>query len=153
VTRIFDSPVTDVSEYVLDRWSLETPWEFPCFYHAPCHDSLHDKGAALLGSHGFQVTPVPHCCSQAGTLALSRPDISHNMLVRKQGALARENGITRETRPEILTNCPSCLQGLGRVTGVQPVHLAEALARAMGGDDWKARHLAKMAASMEKVTF
>jgi Fe-S oxidoreductase len=151
--QIFDSPVQDVSEYVLTHSPQPLSQGSPCFYHAPCHDSLKDTGAALLQTHGFQVTPVPHCCSQAGTLALSRPDISHHMLVRKQVALALSEGVITETRPKILTNCPSCLQGLGRLAGVRPVHLAEALAMAMGGEHWKTRHLDEWTDSVEKVTF
>ena len=174
VARIFEGPVTDVSEYVLDRCSPSAPFSPPCLYHPPCHDSLKDRGATLLKTHGFDVTPVPHCCSQAGTLALSRPDISHSMLVRKQAAvtLVEPSGahpagqrpapnltatqishLEEKTGGIILTNCPSCLQGLGRLNRVTPLHLAEALARMMGGDDWKTRDLPEFAGSMEKVTF
>ncbi|WP_024334481.1 DUF3683 domain-containing protein [Desulfotignum balticum] len=153
VAQIFEAPVTDVSEYVLDRWTLPEPPATPCFYHAPCHDSLKDKGTALLKTHGFTVTSVPHCCSQAGTMALSRPDISHNMLVRKQDALTLAGHVTQKPRARILTNCPSCVQGLGRLTGVTPVHLAEALAEAMGGSLWKNKRLDELTRSREIVTF
>ena len=58
-------------------------------YHAPCHDSLDGAaGHVLDGIGGFgQLTPVPHCCSEAGTLALSRPDITDDMLHRKREAM------------------------------------------------------------------
>jgi Fe-S oxidoreductase len=151
--QIFDSPVQDVSDYVLKKSPQPLSPGSACFYHAPCHDSLKANGAALLRTHGFQVTPVPHCCSQAGTLALSRPDIGHHMLVRKQEALARAEGVITDACPKILTNCPSCLQGLGRLAGVRPVHLTEALAMATGGDRWKTRHLDELTDSVEKVTF
>jgi hypothetical protein len=38
----------------------------------------------------------------------------------------------------ILTNCPSCLQGLGRnrPLGVEARHLAVALAERMSGEGW-----------------
>jgi hypothetical protein len=96
------------------------------------------------------------------------------MLVRKQAAMALvepSNAHLPGQRPApnltatqmsqleekaggiILTNCPSCLQGLGRLNRVTPVHLAEALARIMGGDDWNTRDLLESAASVEKVTF
>ncbi len=151
--RIFDAPVTDVSEYVLKGWHFSDVPESACLYHAPCHDSLKDRGTALLKSEGFDVTPVPHCCSQAGTLALSRPDISHNMLVRKQEALFLPKRSSGNTPVKLLTNCPSCVQGLGRLTGVKPVHLAEELAMALGGPQWKARPVREWTASMEMVTF
>ncbi|MEX1299039.1 MAG: DUF3683 domain-containing protein [Desulfotignum sp.] len=151
--QIFGSLVQDVSEYVLEKSPQPLSHGSLCFYHAPCHDSLKNRGTALLETHGFQVTPVPHCCSQAGTLALSRPDISHHMLVRKQKALALADGFITETAPRILTNCPSCLQGLGRLAGVTPVHLAETLAVAQGGDQWQKQDLAGLTDAVEKVTF
>ncbi len=154
VAQIFDSPVVDVSEYVLNQWTPPEPPACACFYHGPCHDSLKDRGTELLKTHGFDVTPVPHCCSQAGTLALSRPDISHNMLIRKQEAFTLvEDRISQNAPAKMLTNCPSCVQGLGRLTGVEPVHLAEELAVAMGGSHWKTRRLQAVAASMKTVTF
>ncbi len=151
--RIFDGPVIDVSEYVMKGWDGSDLPESACLYHAPCHDSLKDRGTALLKVKGFDVTPVPHCCSQAGTLALSRPDISHNMLVRKQEALALPDRFNGRAPIKILTNCPSCIQGLGRLNRVKPVHLAEELAMAMGGSQWKEKPLHEWTASVEKVTF
>ena len=56
---------------------------------------------------------VPHCCGEAGTLALSRPDIARAMRSRKAVAFqsaARETG----TEKIVLTNCPACLSGLGK---------------------------------------
>ena len=46
------------------------------------------RGAAVLAGAGARVATVPHCCSEAGTLALSRPDITDAMLHRKRAALA-----------------------------------------------------------------
>jgi Fe-S oxidoreductase len=80
---------------------------------------------------------VPHCCSEAGTLALSRPDITDAMLHRKRAALvealpAEGGGAT------VLTNCPSCVQGLGRnaALGARAKHVAVALAERMSGPQW-----------------
>jgi Fe-S oxidoreductase len=86
-------------------------------------------------------------------MALSRPDISHNMLVRKQDVLTLAGNVTQKPPSRILTNCPSCVQGLGRLTGVTPVHLAEALAEAMGGRLWKNKRLDELTRSREIVTF
>jgi len=80
---------------------------------------------------------VPHCCSEAGTLALSRPDITDAMLHRKRAALLEVLG-PAGGRATVLTNCPSCLQGLGRngALGARPQHLAVALAERLGGLAW-----------------
>ncbi len=87
---------------------------------------------------GIDAAVVPHCCSEAGTLSLSRPDITDAMLHRKTAAL-REALATRPAGAVLLTNCPSCLQGLGRnaALGAEPRHLAVELARALTGEHWR----------------
>jgi Fe-S oxidoreductase len=85
-------------------------------------------------------------------LALSRPDIAHKLLLRKKVALA---ALADEAKPTpLVTNCPSCLQGLARHEhpGASPVHLAVLLARATGGEGWQ-DHLAKAMARAEVVNF
>jgi len=62
-------------------------------YHAPCHDSLDSRGAALFAAAGATIGVVPHCCSEAGMLALSRPDITGAMLHRKRAALAEARAV------------------------------------------------------------
>ena len=54
----------------------------------------------------------------------------------------------------ILTNCPSCVQGLGRNhdMGVEPKHIAVALAEKHSGPDWMERFLAQ-AAKAQAVLF
>ncbi len=156
---VFDADIRDISGYLLER-GLEIEDSVPCLYHAPCHDSLKENAHGMLTTAGMDITCVPYCCSEAGTLALSRPDISHAMFLRKQDALAKinGNGINRKGLnggvkvTKILTNCPSCVQGLGRQNGVEPVHLAEELARLTGGRDW-IRKFREMARSPEVVTF
>ncbi len=88
---------------------------------------------------------VPHCCSEAGTLSLSRPDITDSMLHRKREAF--EQAIGNAKKATVLTNCPSCVQGLGRnrAVGVQPLHIAVALAERYSGAKWKAQFLAQVA--------
>jgi Fe-S oxidoreductase len=92
------------------------------------------------------VTSVPHCCSEAGTLTLSRPDITDKMLHRKQDAFAE----ARREHPGasvVLTNCPSCVQGLGRnePQGFRAQHLAVALAEKLSGPGWLERFRAQAA--------
>jgi FAD/FMN-containing dehydrogenase/Fe-S oxidoreductase len=145
--KLFGGRIVDVVRYAEEAGlRLEGGGEF--LYHAPCHDSLDGKAREVLvkiGGFG-KVEAVPHCCSEAGTLALSRPDITDAMLHRKRGAFAevlhdRPRGAT------VLTNCPSCVQGLGRnaALGVTPKHLAVALAEGMSGAAWRDRFLAQAA--------
>jgi FAD/FMN-containing dehydrogenase/Fe-S oxidoreductase len=138
--RIFGCTVQDVAKYALDR-GLAVTVEAPVgryLYHTPCHDSLDGAGRAVLAKlAGIAAETVPHCCSEAGTLALSRPDITDAMLHRKTEALR----LALSTRPDgavLLTNCPSCVQGLGRnaALGAEPRHIAVELARALSGEGW-----------------
>ena len=143
VTNIFDAPLVDVTEFVVDR-GYDGQLQVPCFYHQPCHDSLDGKGEALLAKITPQgVIAIPHCCSEAGTLALSRPDIAAAMLERKKSALSEQMPKTGDAL--LLTNCPACINGLGRQQMTPPRHLAVALAQAHNAD-WKkiaAQHLAQ----------
>jgi Fe-S oxidoreductase len=150
--EIFQAPVVDVARFALDR-GLEVRLPGSYLYHPPCHDSLDGKAEAALAGLGARVETVPHCCSEAGTLSLSRPDITDAMLHRKRSALAE----ALEARPRgavILTNCPSCLSGLGRSAsaGAEPRHLAVELARALSGDDWREAFRAQ-AARAQTVRF
>lgn len=139
---IFGCEVQDLARYALARGLAERtrrgapPGGF--LYHAPCHDSLDGQGPAVIEKlTGATAQPVPHCCSEAGTLALSRPDITDAMLHRKRAALG-EAMAERPGGAVMLTNCPSCVQGLGRnaALGAAPRHLAVELARALSGERW-----------------
>ena len=127
-THIFDAPVMDVASFVMDS-GFEVRLSAPCFYHQPCHDSLDGRGEALLKKISPQgVVSVPHCCSEAGTLALSRPDIAAAMLDRKKRELKKY--LPKTNAHQLLTNCPACINGLGRQQLTPPQHLTVALAEA-----------------------
>jgi FAD/FMN-containing dehydrogenase/Fe-S oxidoreductase len=149
VDQIFDCPVEDICGYVLNHQKNPLHPDQSYFYHEPCHNSLKQTAPQVFATHGIQVTRIPFCCSEAGTMSLSRPDISHNMLVRKQRALAL---VQTEKDKKIVTNCPSCLQGLGRLPGLTPVHLAVELATLSQKNLWQ-KKLKDLAGSCEIVTF
>jgi len=130
--------VVDVAAYLAERGvHIEGTGEY--LYHAPCHDSLDGRANTVLAQLGGfgNVQSVPHCCSEAGTLSLSRPDITDSMLHRKREAFVEAIGEGKKAT--VLTNCPSCVQGLGRSreVGVRPLHIAVALAEKLGGSGWK----------------
>jgi len=145
--------VVDIAGYLLER-GLRLEGEGDYLYHTPCHDSLDGKADNVLvqlGGFG-QVKTVPHCCSEAGTLALSRPDITDAMLRRKREAFVEAIG--QGNQATVLTNCPACVQGLGRSrdVGVEPLHIAVALARKLSGQDWQ-KEFAQQAARAAAVAF
>ncbi len=143
---LFGGRLVDVSAFAAER-GLQLEGSGDYLYHAPCHDSLDGKATELMARLGgfSRVEPVGHCCSEAGTLALSRPDITDAMLHRKREALAEALGGERSAT--ILTNCPSCVQGLGRnrSMGITPQHLVVALAERLSGAGWLERFRAQAA--------
>ncbi len=145
--------VVDVAAYLLER-GVHVDGAGDYLYHAPCHDSLNggaEKVLAELGGFG-RVQAVPHCCSEAGTLSLSRPDITDSMLHRKREAFVEAIG--EGNRVTVLTNCPACVQGLGRSrnVGVKPLHIAIALAEKLSGSEWK-KQFGEQAAHATAVAF
>jgi FAD/FMN-containing dehydrogenase/Fe-S oxidoreductase len=135
--------IVDVSGYLAETGLKLDGAVENALYHAPCHDSLDGKATQVLTQIGGfgTVSAVDHCCSEAGTLSLSRPDISDALRSRKRDALVETIAEKMpETRPTILTNCPSCLQGLSRSRDlVTPKHIAVALAEKHSGKDWQKR--------------
>ncbi|MEE9904758.1 MAG: DUF3683 domain-containing protein [Chlorobium sp.] len=135
--KLFGGRIMDAAAYALEK-GLRLGGDGKYLYHAPCHDSLGGKAVETLRKFGGfgSVEAVPHCCSEAGTLALSRPDITDAMLHRKRDAIRDAmNGTPHQV---ILTNCPSCVQGLGRNMdlGIEPKHLVVALAEKHSGAGW-----------------
>jgi FAD/FMN-containing dehydrogenase/Fe-S oxidoreductase len=135
--------VVDATAYMFER-GLKIQGEGNYLYHAPCHDSLDGKATGVLKKIGGfgTLTTVPHCCSEAGTLSLSRPDITDSMLDRKREAFAK---VLNGEKGTVLTNCPSCLQGLGRNKGlgITSMHIVVALAEKHSGPEWKKKFLAQ----------
>jgi D-lactate dehydrogenase (cytochrome) len=151
--QLFGGRVVDIARYALER-GLRLPTDDATYlYHAPCHDSLDGKAPEVLAQlGGGQLHPAPHCCSEAGTLALSRPDISDALLHRKRESLAE--ALPACAQRTVLTNCPSCVQGLGRNRdlGISPLHMAVALAERHSGPEWMKKFLAQ-AAKATAITF
>ncbi len=139
--KIFGAPVQDLARFALARGfaAPSARGTERYLYHTPCHDSLDGQGPEVLSKlGGIAVETVPHCCSEAGTLALSRPDITNAMLHRKSAAIRDALAARPGQEAVLLTNCPSCLQGLGRNTalGIEVRHVAVDLARAISGEHW-----------------
>ena len=151
--KIFGCPVVDVARWVAGRGIRLDRSGGTFAYHAPCHDSLDGTGPQVLSSVlGIEAQTVPHCCSEAGTLALSRPDITEAMRHRK--SVATKEMLAGTDGAVLLTNCPSCLQGLGRNvdSGAKARHIVVELARRLSGDDWLDR-LRERAGSAQAIRF
>ncbi|TYT73901.1 DUF3683 domain-containing protein [Desulfobotulus mexicanus] len=153
-TNIFNCPVRDVSRFVMEK-GLEVPKEESLrLYHAPCHDSMEGNAIRLFReTSGETLKDTPHCCSEAGTMALSRTDITNRMRLRKHSTLQRTlKGLDSSEPPVLLTNCPSCIQGLGRNMdlGIIPRHITEELALRIGGLQWE-KELKRLLANTDAI--
>ena len=152
--EIFECGIDDISHYVLEKsdWQYGPKQNVQALYHTPCHDSFEGEGSSLLKRFYNSVESIPNCCSEAGTLAISRPDISYAMLERKRESIAEK--IIPGKKMLMATNCPSCLSGLGRNSdlNIEPKHMAVLLAETLGGKYWK-DEFSSLVARSEKVTF
>lgn len=154
----------DIHEYLMEQGvSINRSDGARFVYHDPCHSPMktHDPlavGAKLLGA---EMTPSDRCCGEAGTFAVSRPDIATQVRFSKQRELeanietARAGGDGDNSKVRLLTSCPSCKQGLSRyrdTTGLDAEYIVEVLANELIGTDWKESFINEMnAGAIERV--
>jgi Fe-S oxidoreductase len=121
-------------------------------YHDPCHTPMKTQQPLKVVNQlmGQPVDLNERCCGEAGTLAVTRPDVSTQVRFRKeqemrQGAdRLRADGFNGEVK--ILTSCPSCLQGLARYdddAGTSADYIVVELARHLLGKNWLADYVAQ----------
>jgi Fe-S oxidoreductase len=90
------------------------------------------------------------CCGEAGTLAVTRPDIATQVRFRKEEEMRRGAAQLRDGdadgKVKILTSCPSCLQGLARFgpdAGVEADYIVVEMARRLLGANWMENYVTK----------
>jgi Fe-S oxidoreductase len=119
-------------------------------YHDPCHSpmKIHDAELVVKALTGQKALASKSCCGESGTLAISRPDISTQLRLKKRESLQEAQAAAQSGDPEqhvkVLTSCPSCLQGLARFepdTGMSADYLVVELANQLLGHDWQGRYL------------
>ncbi|MBF0309105.1 MAG: DUF3683 domain-containing protein [Magnetococcales bacterium] len=136
----------DAHEYLLAKGIVlaDKPGRPPFLYHDPCHSPTTGGKPLEVASRlmGAKAIVSERCCGEAGTFAVSRPDIAIQTRFRKEeDLLAGAAQCQREgaLHGQVLTTCPSCYQGLSRyapTTGLQARFMVEALAEARLGEDW-----------------
>jgi Fe-S oxidoreductase len=147
----------DIHEYLLEKGiRLDGRQESQYLYHDPCHTPMKVyngvKTATVL--MGKPVLLSDRCCGEAGTLAVTRPDVSTQVRFRKQQEI--EAGIAAVGgKAKLLTSCPSCLQGLHRYredAGSEAEYIVVELVRRLLGDDWQKKYIdAANAGGIERV--
>jgi FAD/FMN-containing dehydrogenase/Fe-S oxidoreductase len=149
--RIFPGcRLMDIHEYLQEKGiSIEQATGVKYLYHAPCHDPMKIKEGTSVAKDLLKTEEVQlsdRCCSEAGTLATARPDISTQLRFRK--ALELQKGIqdftgedkAKDGNVKLLTSCPACQQGLNRYegeTGLQTDYIVVELAKHYFGDNWQ----------------
>jgi FAD/FMN-containing dehydrogenase/Fe-S oxidoreductase len=163
--RIFPGcRLLDIHEYLMEK-GVKTQGVpgVRYLYHDPCHSPMktHAPTAVANALLGQPVLPSDRCCGEAGTFALSRPDIATQVRFRKQKEL--QKGIRALTGADrahdgnvkILTSCPACQQGLSRYredTGLDTDYIVVELANRVLGQNWQQDFVAKArAGGIEKV--
>jgi len=147
--RIFpDCRVIDIHQFISERGlKLSAGAETQALYHDPCHSPIKGESAIDLVSQitGKEIILSDRCCGEAGTFAVSRPDISTQVRFRKQEDL--EQALENVTTKTIYTTCPACQQGLARYredVGITPIYPVVAIIKERFGDDWQRQFVEKV---------
>ncbi|MCB1755714.1 MAG: DUF3683 domain-containing protein [Gammaproteobacteria bacterium] len=140
----------DIHEYLMEKgFSARNLNGVKYMYHEPCHTPMKTYNAlrvskALLND---DVILSDRCCGEAGTWAVSRPDIATQVKFRKSEELQKGveywTGKKRVEHGEVklLTSCPACVQGLSRYedeTGLETDYIVVELAKSELGENWAA---------------
>ncbi|MFZ6773110.1 DUF3683 domain-containing protein [Undibacterium sp. SXout7W] len=149
--------IVDIHEYLLEKgMKLEGVSGTRYMYHDPCHtpmklqDPLKTVNALITTSDHVKIEKNDRCCGEAGTLAVSRPDISTQIRFRKEEEMVkgadklRADGFTGDVK--ILTSCPACLQGLTRYnedSSTTADYIVIEMARHVLGENWLPDYVAK----------
>jgi FAD/FMN-containing dehydrogenase/Fe-S oxidoreductase len=146
----------DIHEYLLEKGvRLENAQGVQYLYHDPCHTpmKIHNPIQVASTLMGQPVLLSDRCCGEAGTFALSRPDIATQLRFRKQEQLTGGiQALTGESRArdgnvKLLTSCPSCQQGLARYaddTGLETDYIVVELANQLLGGDWEKQFITRV---------
>jgi len=146
----------DIHEYLMEKGvSTEGVQGVQYLYHEPCHTPMktHSSTGVAAKLLGQTVTLSDRCCGEAGTLAVSRPDIATQIRFRKQEEI--QQGIMQLTGADravqgnvkMLTSCPACQQGLMRYaddTGLETDYIVVELANRLLGDQWQKDFIAQV---------
>lgn len=148
--------IIDIHEYLLEKGvKLEGVTGVRYMYHDPCHspmklqDPLKTVNELIQTEDKQAILKNDRCCGEAGTLAVTRPDISTQIRFRKQiemekAATSLKADFTGEVK--VLTSCPSCLQGLSRFdadSATTADYIVVEMAQRILGDNWMQDYVAQ----------
>ncbi len=135
----------DIHEYLLEKKvKINNVSGVKYMYHEPCHNPMKTYSSATVtsGLIGSDVPKNDRCCGEAGTFAVTRPDIATQVKMRKSEEIIKDKQMISEgnnDQVKILTSCPSCLQGLSRYgdeTGTDADYIVVEVAKNNLGENW-----------------
>ncbi len=149
--KIFpDCRLLDIHEYLLEKGvRMDGLQGVRYMYHDPCHTPMKTYEPLGVAKQlvGQDVVLSERCCGEAGTLAVTRPDISTQVRFRKQEEILKKvEQIGKDQPVKLLTSCPSCLQGLSRYNedaGIEADYIVVEMARHLLGENWMADYVGK----------
>ncbi|MDA8389671.1 MAG: (Fe-S)-binding protein, partial [Gammaproteobacteria bacterium] len=139
----------DIHEYLMEKGvRLDGVRGVQYMYHDPCHTPMktHNPLGVARALMGDGVQLSDRCCGEAGTFAISRPDIATQVRFRKEEELhagiqaLTGAGQIHDGGVKVLTACPACLQGLSRYredTGLDADYIVVELVRNHLGEGWQ----------------
>lgn len=147
--------VLDIHEYLMEKEvSLDDKTDTEYLYHDPCHTPMKTYNPVQVASKlvGKGVRLSDRCCGEAGTFAVTRPDISSQVRYRKQEELIAgiedltNKPFSKKHNVKILTSCPACQQGLSRYadeTGLDTDYIVVEMANQIFGKNWQETFIEK----------
>ena len=142
--------IMDIHEYLMEKGlKLNQPTGVKYMYHDPCHSpmKIHNPLKVASTLMATEVIDSDRCCGEAGTMAVSRPDIATQLRFRKEEEilagvkdLTGVEGKAEAGKVKMLTSCPACQQGLNRyadTTGVDTDYIVVEMAANWLGANWQ----------------
>ncbi len=146
----------DIHEYLMEKGvEVTNVTGTQYLYHEPCHVPMKQYNAIDVAKKltGSNVLLSDRCCGEAGTFAVSRPDISTQLRFRKEEELKEglvkltgENKVVNKN-VKMLTSCPACVQGLSRYeddTGLETDYIVVEIANNLLGENWQTTFVEKI---------
>jgi Fe-S oxidoreductase len=138
----------DIHEYLMEKDISLSGSDSKYLYHDPCHSPMktYSPSQVTRTLMGQEVLQSDRCCGEAGTFAVSRPDIATQVRFRKQEELQSNlttvigRAKTEHQEVKLLTSCPACQQGLSRYeqdTGLETTYIVVELAKHLLGKNWQ----------------
>ena len=143
----------DIHEYLLEKGvKLDGVQGTRYVYHDPCHSPMKTYQPIKVVNQlmGTEITLNDRCCGEAGTFAVTRPDIATQVRFRKTEELRKATDTLRAdgstNKVKILTACPACQQGLSRYADdvhAEAGYIVVEMAKHLLGHTWMEDYVAK----------